>query len=83
MICHFMAYWVIGLPLGAWLCFGRNWGGFGIWSGLSLALILIGIVLLFAWRHTVRCLSQAAPIVPARKANKQASAEMKKAEGNS
>ena len=53
MICHFTAYWVIGLPLGAWLCFARNWGAFGIWSGLSLALILIGIVLLFAWRRMV------------------------------
>jgi len=27
-------------------------------AGLSLALILIGIVLLFAWRHTVRKLSR-------------------------
>src|SRR5438105_9062208 len=54
MICHFTAYWVIGLPLGGWLCFARNWGAFGIWSGLSLALILIGIVLLFAWRRMVR-----------------------------
>jgi MATE family, multidrug efflux pump len=54
MFCHFTAYWVIGLPLGWWLCFRREWGAFGLWSGLSLALILIGIVLLFAWRHTVR-----------------------------
>lgn len=54
MLCHFTAYWIIGLPLGAWLCFRRDWGAFGIWSGLSLALILIGIVLLFAWRRTVR-----------------------------
>jgi MATE family multidrug resistance protein len=54
MLCHFTGYWVIGLPLGAWLCFRRGWGAFGIWSGLSLALILIGIVLLFAWRRTVR-----------------------------
>ena len=54
MLCHFTAYWVIGLPLGAWLCFRRGWGAFGLWSGLSLALILIGIVLLLAWRRTVR-----------------------------
>jgi MATE family multidrug resistance protein len=53
MLCHFTAYWVIGLPLGAWLCFRRGWGAFGIWSGLSLALILIGLVLIFAWRRTV------------------------------
>jgi len=56
MFCHFAAYWIIGLPLGAWLCFRRSWGAFGLWSGLSLALILIGIVLLFAWRRRVRWL---------------------------
>jgi MATE family multidrug resistance protein len=53
MFCHLTAYWVIGLPLGAWLCFRRGWGAFGLWAGLSLALILIGIVLLFVWRRAV------------------------------
>jgi len=54
MLCHFTAYWIIGLPLGAWLCFRRNWGALGLWIGLSLALILIGIVLLVVWRRTTR-----------------------------
>ncbi len=54
MLCHFTAYWIIGLPLGAWLCFRRGWGALGLWTGLSLALILIGIVLLFAWGRAVR-----------------------------
>jgi MATE family multidrug resistance protein len=53
MLCHLLAYWVIGLPLGAWLCFRRGWGVIGLWIGLSLALILIGIVLLLVWRSTV------------------------------
>lgn len=57
MFCHFTAYWIIGLPLGAWLCFQRGWGAFGLWAGLSLALILIGIVLLFVWRRAVRRLA--------------------------
>jgi MATE family multidrug resistance protein len=57
MFCHFLAYWVIGLPLGAWLCFGRGWGAAGLWSGLSLALILIGVVLWFVWRRAVQRLS--------------------------
>jgi len=59
MLCHFTAYWVIGLPLGAWLCFRNGWGAIGLWLGLTLALILLGIVLLFAWRRTVRRLVQA------------------------
>jgi MATE family multidrug resistance protein len=54
MLCHFTAYWIIGLPLGAWLCFRRGWGALGLWVGLSLALILIGIVLLAVWRSKVR-----------------------------
>jgi MATE family multidrug resistance protein len=54
MLCHFTAYWIIGLPLGVWLCFRRGWGALGLWVGLSLALILIGIVLLVVWRSKVR-----------------------------
>jgi multidrug resistance protein, MATE family len=59
MLCHFTAYWIIGLPLGAWLCFRRGWGALGLWIGLSLALILIGIVLLIVWRQTSKsfCIS--------------------------
>jgi len=57
MICHFTAYWIIGLPLGAWLAFSRGMGALGLWVGLSLALILIGIVLLAVWRRMVRKLA--------------------------
>jgi MATE family multidrug resistance protein len=51
MLCHLIAYWIIGLPLGYYLCFHLGWGAFGLWAGLSLALILIGIVLLLTWRN--------------------------------
>jgi multidrug resistance protein, MATE family len=61
MLCHFTAYWIIGLPLGAWLCFRRGWGAFGLWAGLSLALILIGVVLLIVWRKRVRQLTLSIP----------------------
>jgi MATE family multidrug resistance protein len=61
MLCHFTAYWIIGLPLGAWLCFTRGWGAFGLWAGLSLALILIGIVLLVVWRRRVHHLAIVLP----------------------
>jgi MATE family multidrug resistance protein len=54
MLCHLIAYWIIGLPLGYWLCFVLNWGAFGLWAGLSLALILIGVVLLVTWRRMTR-----------------------------
>ena len=54
MLCHFSAYWLLGLPLGAWLCFRRHWGALGLWVGLSFSLILIGILLLLFWRRRVR-----------------------------
>jgi MATE family multidrug resistance protein len=54
MLCHFSAYWLLGLPLGAWLCFRLHWGALGLWVGLSFALILIGILLLAFWRRRVR-----------------------------
>ena len=57
MVCHFTAYWLIGLPLGAWLCFRRHWGALGLWIGLSLSLILIGMLLLLFWRRVSRRLS--------------------------
>jgi MATE family multidrug resistance protein len=58
MFCHFTAYWIIGLPLGAWLTFRRGMGALGLWVGLSLALILIGIVLLIVWRKTAYKLAE-------------------------
>ena len=58
MVCHLAAYWFIGLPLGAWLCFWRGWGAIGLWVGLSLALILIGCVLLMVWQRKVRRLQR-------------------------
>jgi MATE family multidrug resistance protein len=49
MFANFAGYWIFGLPLGYFLCFIANWGLLGLWWGLSLALIGIAVVLLFAW----------------------------------
>lgn len=54
MICHLLGYWVIGLPLGAMLCFGRGMGAPGLWIGLSAGLIAIGVVLTAFWWWTAR-----------------------------
>ena len=52
MLFHFAGYWLVGLPLGMWLCFAKGWGAAGLWTGLSLGLILIGIALTLVWRRT-------------------------------
>ena len=54
MLCHLIGYWVIGLPLGAMLCFGRGLGARGLWIGLSAGLIAIGVVLTAFWWRTAR-----------------------------
>jgi MATE family multidrug resistance protein len=54
MVSHLLSYWLIGLPLGYFLCFGWGWGAVGLWVGLCVALILIGSVLLLVWSRTVR-----------------------------
>jgi MATE family multidrug resistance protein len=61
MLTHLLLYWFIGLPLGYFLCFNRSWGALGLWVGLSVALILIGSVLLLAWYRKARKL----PALPA------------------
>jgi multidrug resistance protein, MATE family len=53
MLCHFAGYWLIGLPLGVWLCFVKDWGAPGLWAGLCVGLILIGSVLTIQWRRAV------------------------------
>ena len=58
MLCHFAGYWIIGLPLGALLCFHYSLGAVGLWMGLSAGLIVIGIVLFWFWRHTARGLAR-------------------------
>jgi len=54
MLCHFAGYWLVGLPLGAALCFGRGLGAAGLWVGLSTGLILIGIVLAVFWSRAAK-----------------------------
>ena len=54
MLCHLTLYWGIGLPLGAYLCFRLGWGAPGLWTGLCVALILIGCALLYFWRRKER-----------------------------
>jgi MATE family multidrug resistance protein len=44
-----IGYWVLGLPLGAWLCFSQGFGVAGLWIGLSLGLAVVAFILLIRW----------------------------------
>jgi MATE family multidrug resistance protein len=54
MTWNLVCYWVIGLPLGCWLCFVLHWGAVGLWDGLCLALVLIGTGLLWTWNSSAK-----------------------------
>jgi len=49
MLWNLVGYWVVGLPVGYWLCFVKGWGAAGLWDGLCLALVLIGVGLTLEW----------------------------------
>jgi MATE family multidrug resistance protein len=60
MFANLIGYWVIGLPLGAFLCFNLKMGAVGMWVGLCVALVLIGSALLLVWHLVIKSL-----VVPA------------------
>jgi len=51
MFANLVGYWILGLPLGLTLCFALHWGIYGLWIGLTLALIVIACTLLLRWRR--------------------------------
>ena len=57
MLAHLAGYWLIGLPISYVLCFPLKWGVPGIWVGLTTALILIGVALVWMWRERVGSLA--------------------------
>ena len=49
-VFNLFGYWLLGLPLGAWLALRLDWGLAGIWWGLAIALGVIAL-LLAGWIH--------------------------------
>ncbi len=46
----FIAYWIIGLPLGYWLAFVMDFGALGIWSGLLIGLTVTATAMFVRFR---------------------------------
>ncbi|MEO6027639.1 MAG: MATE family efflux transporter, partial [Candidatus Binatia bacterium] len=49
MVANLIGYWVLGLPIGLLLCFGRGLEILGLWIGLCVGLVAVGLALLAAW----------------------------------
>ena len=45
MLITVLAYWWLGMPLGAWLGIGLGWGAQGMWWGLILGLAVAALLL--------------------------------------
>jgi len=58
MIVNLVAHWLLGLPTSYVLCFVIGWGVYGLWIGLSLGLIVVGVVLLGVWIVRIRAYVQ-------------------------
>jgi len=54
MLANLVGYWVLGLPLGFFLCFGLHLGIYGLWIGLTVALVVIALAVLARWRRDAK-----------------------------
>ncbi len=57
----FIAYWIIGLPLGYWLGFKAGLGGTGIWTGLLIGLTLTASAMLIRFNYQSKKIIRTAP----------------------
>lgn len=59
-VITFIAYWIIGIPLGYFLGIVLDMGVNGIWYGLTFGLLTASILLFFRFQHQTKSLSKAA-----------------------
>lgn len=51
-LANVVAFYVVGLPTGAWLAFKQGWGPQGVWIGTAIGLGLVSLLLVarIVWR---------------------------------
>ncbi len=54
MVLIFVAYWLVGLPMGYWLAFNKGLGAQGIWLGLLTGLTMTAILMYTRLRFKIR-----------------------------
>ncbi|HAR43092.1 MAG TPA: hypothetical protein DCS07_10770 [Bdellovibrionales bacterium] len=52
LIANFIGHWIIGLPVGATLCFFYGEGVSGLWIGLTLGLTIVSFSLVWLWKNS-------------------------------
>lgn len=53
MIVNLAGHWLLGLPIAYALCFPMGLGVRGLWMGLSIGLIVCGVVLTWHWHRRI------------------------------
>lgn len=51
---NLVGHWAIGLPLGLYLCYPRQYGIVGLWVGLSTGLVIVALTLVWVWHRLSR-----------------------------
>lgn len=54
MLANLLGHWLVGLPIGWYLGFRLAMGVVGIWAGLCVGLMAVGVGLLAAWIRRAR-----------------------------
>lgn len=54
VVVNLAGHWLFGLPVAYALCFPLGFGVRGLWLGLSIGLILCGVVLTWHWHRRIR-----------------------------
>src|SRR5690625_7686965 len=51
MFLALVGYWLLGVPIGAFLAFGVQLQGVGIWLGFITGLTVVAILLILRWHR--------------------------------
>jgi MATE family multidrug resistance protein len=49
LLANLCGHWLLGLPIGALLCYRVGWGVVGLWIGLCIGLIAVAVALIGVW----------------------------------
>ena len=61
MIWNLVGHWFVGLPIGYSCASASGVGVVGLWWGLSIGLIICGVVLLVVWSRRIHALQLSSP----------------------